>query len=121
LDQVRRDLARWRQTRTHRGAPIPSHLWAATVAVARQEGLYQTARTLPIDYGALKQHVEAADGPRAASARSRFIEVRPVARPTADECLIELEGPQSTVRVRLARLGLAELAHLSRAMAGVER
>jgi hypothetical protein len=58
---VRRRLERWRQTRAYVRAPIPKDIWAAAVALARQQGVYQTARALPISYGALKQHLEAAD------------------------------------------------------------
>ena len=120
LRRVRRELERWRRMRTYRGAPIPQHIWAAAVAVAQQEGLYHTARALPIDYGALKQHVGAVDRPAGADARSGFVELRPIALPTCDDCVIEVEGPRSTVRVRLPRVGLPELARLSRAIAGVD-
>ena len=51
LQQTRRRIARWRETRTHRGAPMPATLWAAAVALARQHGLYTTTRTLRLDYG----------------------------------------------------------------------
>jgi hypothetical protein len=104
--------------RAHPGTPIPPRIWA--VAVAQHEGLYHTARALPIDYGALKQHLEAAEGPTGAGARSGFVELRPIALPTCDDCVIEVEGPRSTVRVRLPRVGLPELARLSRAIAGMD-
>ena len=119
LEQVRRDLAQWRQTRTHLGTPIPPHLWAAAVAVARRDGLYPTARALPIDYGALKQHVKATDDSSDTGACSEFVEFRPVVRP-ADGCVIEVEGPRSTVRVRLPHVGMPELARLARAIAGMD-
>jgi hypothetical protein len=120
MQRVRRDLERWRRTRTYVRAPIPSRIWAGAVALARHEGLYQTARALPIHYGALKQHLAAGDPGASAGARSRFVELRPMAPPTCDACVLELEGPRSLVRVRLPRVGLPELAHLSRLIAGVE-
>ena len=89
------------------------------MAVARREGLYQTARALPIDYGALKQHVEATDS-RDAGARPEFVELRPAVRPAGDACVIEVEGPRSTVRVRLPHVGMPELARLARAIAGMD-
>jgi hypothetical protein len=47
-----------------RGA-FPKALWAAAVMLAREHGVYETARALRINYGALKAHVERAefDGP----------------------------------------------------------
>ena len=120
LEQVRRDLAQWRQTRTHLGTPIPPHLWAAAVAVARRDGLYPTARALPIDYGALKQRVEATEDSRDEGARPQFVELRPAVRPAGDACVIEVEGPRSTVRVRLPHVGMPELARLARAIAGMD-
>ena len=50
LEQTRRRITRWRGTRTHRGAPMPAVLWAAAIALARQHGLYTTARALRVDY-----------------------------------------------------------------------
>ena len=119
LERIRQRLERWRRTRAHPRAPIPERIWADAVALARQQGLYQTARALPIHYGALKQHVEAADRVDA-SARSGFVEFRP-SHPTGnDDCVIEVEGLRTTVRIRLHRVGLPDLAQLSRAIAGVD-
>jgi hypothetical protein len=69
---------------------------------------------------ALKQHFEAADRRVGASARSGFVELRP-SRPTGDDgCVIEVEGLRTTVRIRLHRVGLPDLAQLSRAIAGID-
>ena len=119
MKRVRRRLERWRRTRAHPRAPIPKHIWAGAVALARQHGLYQTARALPINYGALKQHVEAADGTGGAAARSGFVELRPN-RPAGDDSVIEVEGPRTTVRLRLHGVGLPDRVRLSRALAGVD-
>jgi hypothetical protein len=61
IQTVRRHLDVWRRTRAHPRSPIPETIWTAAVALVRQHGLYRTARTLRVDYGALEQHVEAAD------------------------------------------------------------
>ncbi len=120
LERIRQRLERWRRTRAHPRAPIPESIWADAVALARQQGLYQTARALPIHYGALKQHLEAADRTVGASARSGFVEFRP-SHPTGnDDCVIEVEGQRTTVRIRLHRVGLPDLAQLSRAIAGID-
>ena len=120
IERVRRHLERWRRTRAHPRAPIPESIWAAAVALARQQGLYQTARALPIDYGALKQHLKAADRAVGAGARSGFVELRAMDPPTCDDCVIEVDGPRTTVRVRLHGVGLPDVARLSRAIAGVD-
>ena len=118
VERVRRRLERWRRTRAHPRAPIPKGIWAGAVALARQRGLYQTARALPIHYGALKQHLEAAD--RMVAAGARFVELRPATPTACDDCVIEVDGPQTTVRLRLHGVGLPDLARLSRAIAGVD-
>jgi hypothetical protein len=119
IERVRRHLEHWRRTRAHPRAPIPESIWAAAVALAREQGLYQTARALPIHYGALKQHFEAADRPRRAGARSGFVELS-ATEPRRDDCVIEVDGPRTTVRIRLHRIELPDVARLSRAIAGVE-
>ena len=58
LEQTRRRIARWRERCPYRGAAMPAPLWAAAVALARQHGLYTTARTLHVDYGSLKKRLD---------------------------------------------------------------
>jgi hypothetical protein len=118
MARVRRRLEHWRHTRPYLRAPIPNSLWADAVALARQHGLYETARALPIHYGALKQHLQAADRRGVADGRSRFVELKPMPSITCDDCLIEVNGPRSTVRLHLHGVELPGLARLSRAIAG---
>jgi hypothetical protein len=119
MERVRRRLEQWRRTRPYLRAPIPKSLWAGAVALAHQHGLYQTACALPIHYGALKQHLEAADR-TAVAERSRFVELQPMPPAACDDCVIEVEGPRTTVRMRLHGIELPDLARLSRAIAGVD-
>jgi hypothetical protein len=93
---------------------MPERLWRAAAAVARQDGLYRTARALRLDYGALKRHVAAAD---AGGARATFVELP--SRPSG-ETVIELDGRHATVRVRVPGMRLSDLATLGRLLAGVE-
>ena len=76
LDDTRRRIERWRETRSHRHAPMPSVLWDAAVAAARQHGLSPTARAVRVDYGALKQHMETGDPDQALTA-TMFLELVP--------------------------------------------
>jgi hypothetical protein len=48
MEQARQRLERWRTTRAHRSS-IPEPLWTRAVELARQHGIYATARTLRLD------------------------------------------------------------------------
>jgi hypothetical protein len=59
LQRICRRFERWRSS--HRGRlPIPEGLWASAAAVAREHGVFQTAKVLRLEYGKLKRMVEAA-------------------------------------------------------------
>lgn len=115
---LRRRLERWRQTRPHQRAPIPAAVWAAAVVVARQHGVYQTARALPIDYGALKAHVARADGGADGAGPPTFVELAPVTPRQGPECVIEFDAPHGTTRLRVSGLALSDLVALTRALGG---
>ena len=57
LEGVRRRFEHWRQTRVGR-ARIPEQLWSAAVKAAEAYGIHRTARTLRLNYHALKKQVE---------------------------------------------------------------
>ena len=111
LEQTRQRIQEWRQTRPSPHGPMPPDLWRAAVRAARRHGLYQTARTLRVDYGALKTRVgastrrPAADGPV-------FVELpsSPPAMPTP--CVIEFATPHGTVRISRPDLPLPEVIAL---------
>ena len=115
LEAVRRRFEAWRKKRQGR-ARIPERLWKSAVKVAATYGLCRTARTLGLDYNALKQHVESAGlnnspaGPttprqknpaRSASTAKKsaqnpamtFVELTTLERPGSPECIVELENP----------------------------
>ena len=115
---VRRRLERWRQTRPHQRAPIPAAVWAAAVVLAREHGLYQTARALPISYGALKAHVERATRVDQQTQPPSFVELTPVPARPVSECVIELDVPRGTTRLRVSGLVLSDLVALTRALGG---
>lgn len=64
LEAMRRRFQQWRRNRPGRSR-IPHRLWAAAVKAAETYGLCRTARTLGLDYNALKRHV-AVSGPACA-------------------------------------------------------
>jgi len=59
LEAGRLRFERWRRTRTGRSR-IPERLWTSAVRLAGAYGLCRTARTLHLDYNALKRRVERA-------------------------------------------------------------
>ena len=102
------------------GRRFPKAVWAAAVLLAREHGLYPTARALRINYGALKAHVERAHRVDQAPRRPTFVELAPVPARQASECVIELETPRGTTRVRVSGLAVADLVALARALGGSE-
>jgi len=57
-------FARWRKSHTGR-LPIPDPLWAAAAEMAREHGVFRTAKVLSLEYGKLKRLTTASHtGPR---------------------------------------------------------
>ena len=112
LEQTRRRITRWRETRTHRGAPMPAALWTAAIALVRQHGLSTTARTLHLDYGSLKKRLDVAGAGRVPS--PTFVEL-PAARPTGlGPCVIDLEAPRGgRMRIEVTGVTVADLVTLT--------
>ena len=112
LEKTRRRIARWRETRPYRGAAMPAALWAVAIALARQHGLYPTARTLRVDYGSLKKRLDAAGAGRVSS--PAFVEL-PAARPTGlGPCVIDLEAPRGRrMRIEVTGVTVADLVTLT--------
>ena len=59
MRRVYRRFERWRSAHTGR-LPIPERLWAAAAELAREHGAFRTSKVLRLEYGKLKQLVEAA-------------------------------------------------------------
>ena len=113
----------WRKSHTPRRR-LPEELWEAAVGVARQEGIYQTARVLRLDYANLKRRIETIAGREAiapatpqqagSSVKRRrkvpgsvkrvtepatFVEL--VAGAIGSDCLIEVEGGGGRMRIQM--------------------
>jgi hypothetical protein len=71
--ELRHRLAEWRKDHSRR-TPLPDEIWIAAVELARRHGVYRTARSLPIDYAALRKRLNVA-APRTTLARPEFVEV----------------------------------------------
>ena len=57
MRKVYRRLQRWRSSHARR-APLPDSLWAAA-ELAREHGIFPTAKALHLKHGKLKQRAEA--------------------------------------------------------------
>lgn len=118
-EQVRRRLEDWRSSHARR-ARLPEPLWAEAVALARTQGLFQTARALRLDYASLKKRVQ-----RSAAARPgappAFVEWIAQAAPNLSECVVELEGPRGgRMRIQWKATAPPDLIGLSRILWGGE-
>ena len=144
IRRLYRRFQRWRSAHTGR-LPIPERLWAAAAELAREHGVFATAKALHLEYGKLKQHAEAmipavkdrrvkargalrqsrrGERRRAAvplRARSRprppaFVELIAPRPGSSPECRVELEGPRGRMRIEFKGIATAELVALSRAL-----
>jgi hypothetical protein len=111
-------FARWRKSHTGR-LPIPKPLWAAAAEVAREHGVFRTAKVLSLEYGKLKRLTTESHTGRRRMARlsappAGFVELLTPATSGSAECLIELEGPRGKMRIQWKGSTTPDLAGLSR-------
>ena len=89
MRRICRHFERWRNG--HQGRlPIPVALWAAAAEVAREHGVFRTAKVLHLEYSKLKRMAESAAAPGAPAQTPTLLELVPQPVGPA-ECLIELE------------------------------
>jgi hypothetical protein len=112
MQRICRRFDRWR--RSHRGRlPIPEGLWASAAAVAREHGVFRTAKVLRLEYGKLKRMAEAADRTLQPTTPTTFLELMPQGV-SAPDCVIELEGPRGKMRIQWKGATASDLAGLIR-------
>ena len=115
-------FSRWRKS--HRGRlPIPRSLWSAAAEVAREQGVFRTAKVLSLEYGKLKRLAKESQptGRRttrrgASSPPAAFMEFLTPGTGSGAECVIELEGPRGKMRIQWKGSGTPDLAGLSRVL-----
>jgi transposase-like protein len=97
--------------------PIPPALGASAAEVAREHGVFHTAKVLRLEYGKLKRMVEsAAPVKRAATPPAKFLELVTPEMVGVTECVIELEGPRGKMRIQWKGGAAPDLAGLGRAL-----
>ena len=116
MRRVCRRFERWRNGHKAR-LPIPEKLWASAAEVAREHGVFRTAKVLRLEYGKLKRMVEsAAPYGRPATVPTTFLELAPAQAVGLSEGLMEWEGPRGKVRIQWKGTTVPDLASLSRAL-----
>jgi hypothetical protein len=120
-ETIRARIAQWRETRTHRGAPMPAPLWSAAVDLARRHGVGPTARGLGVDYATLKRRL-AADGEGPTAVVRTFLDLGVAAPLSLGACVIAVEGPRGRrLRLDVSDLRVPDLLALVHAAWGHER
>jgi hypothetical protein len=136
MRKVRRRFEQWRSAHTGR-LPIPQRFWTAATELAREHGIFHTAKVLHLEYGKLKRLVESAGavnakvpaakgrvakapatGPRRArsTAPPAFVEFMTSQAVGLSECVIELEGRRGKMRIQWKGTTAPDLGGLSRAL-----
>jgi hypothetical protein len=115
MRRVCRHFERWRKGHKAR-LPIPEKLWASAAQVAREHGVFRTAKVLRLEYGKLKRMVEGVtQRTRPALTSAAFLELAPPqAVGLASECVMELEGPRGKLRIQWKGATASDLAGLIR-------
>jgi hypothetical protein len=115
MQKIYRRFEHWRSS--HRGRmAIPEALWASAAEVAREHGIFRTAKILHLEYGKLKRMAESAAPARRAAAPAAFLELVAPQAVGLTECVIELEGPRGKMRIQWKGAAAPDLAGLSRAL-----
>ena len=115
MRRVHGRFARWRESHTGR-LPIPEALWAE---LAREHGVFRTAKVLRLEYGKLKR-LAASSSPvsrkvaRLAAPPAAFVELLGPGAGGVSECLIEVEGPRGKLRIQWKGATAADLVGFSR-------
>jgi hypothetical protein len=118
LESTRRRFERWRRTRKVRSR-IPESLWAAAVKLADTYGVHRTAKSLGLDYYALKKRLQEGSASQPAMTASAngptFVELASPARMGTPECILELEDARGAkMRIQIKGGEAPDLAALSR-------
>ena len=113
-------FARWRKSHTGR-LPIPESLWSAAAEVAREHGVFRTAKVLRLEYGKLKRLAKESRPSGRKTTRlgvppAAFMEFLTPATGSGAECVIELEGPRGKMRIQWKGSTTPDLAGLSRVL-----
>src|SRR5437867_13409984 len=110
IQEAQLEFENWRRGRK-RGERIPGNLWAAAVELAKEHGVWPTARALHLDHSRLKRHVR--NGEEEEVKSGAFVEVIPQGAMLC-ACIVEMEDARGA-RMRIELKGTAaDVTALSR-------
>ena len=113
MQGVAQQFEEWRSSHSGR-RPIPEALWTRAADLARQYGVFRTAKVLRLDYSKLKRQ-KAPAKTSVSSSPATFVEFLAPQTSTC-ECIIELEGPRGKMRIEWKGGTPPDLCGLSRAL-----
>ena len=109
IQEARQQFENWRYGRK-RGERIPADLWVAAVELAKQHGVWPTAKALRLDHSRLKRRVGNDEGDEKSGA---FVELIPQGAMLCG-CTVEMEdGRGARMRIEL-KGAAADVTALSR-------
>ncbi len=122
LEKLRQRFKDWRQS-GRKGRKIPDELWREAAGLASEQGVNRVARSLGLDYNGLKQRVD--EGLRKAKVLPNvrgpnFIELSVDTVARIPECVMEFQGRQGKLTIRLTEPGATDVVLLAKALTGGE-
>jgi hypothetical protein len=117
LERLRRRFDRWRGVHRVRSR-LPEPLWRSAVRMADRYGLNRTAKTLRLDYYALKKRIERDGGVVADLSKkdtAAFVELTSSPWVGVCDCTLDFENAGGAkMRVQLKSSAMPDLAAISR-------
>jgi hypothetical protein len=115
MQELHRRLEEWRATHRPR-SPLPDEIWTMAVGLAQQHNIHRVARTLRLDYGALKRRMPGG----APQPTATFVELIAPASSNFAECSLEVDSANGAKKVRVQIKGVppAGLAAVIRGITG---
>lgn len=122
LEKLRQRFKDWRQS-GRKGRKIPEEMWREAAGLAREHGVNRVARSLGLDYSGLKQRMN--EGLHKAKLLpnvrgSNFVELSVDTVVRIPECVMEFQGRQGKLTIRLTEPGATDVVLLAKALTGVE-
>ncbi len=122
LDNLRQRFKDWRQS-GRKGRKIPDEMWRKAAGLASEHGVNRVARSLGLDYNGLKQRMNE----RLCKAKllsnvrdPNFIELSVDTAVRIPECVMEFQGRQGKLTIRLTEPGATDVVLLAKALTGGE-
>ena len=123
LEELQRRFDAWRGA-GDKGRRIPEALWESATELAREIGVNPVVRALHLDYARLKRRVTGQVASKAQASPTptgpTFVELAVDAVSLRPECVVEFEGHNGKVTMRLAGHDPAAIVALAEALSRVE-